>query len=450
MRRVLCVALIFLFLIPLNASAQSSLLGNKEKKVNYHVAILNFESKSSEISKEQSEMLTNSFINAFQKRKRYKIMTRTQMKEILDEQTLQQSENCSDSGCAVEVGKILGVGKIIVGQVGKFEETFVIILHLVNVETSEEINTCERRFKGKMDQFFDVMPELANEITGLFSVASTFTPTPLPKPTPTTSPIQEPITTPLSEVSQTLIPSPQSTQSQQTNSAQNNLTINLGNNISLEMVFIRGGGFIMGTNDGEIDELPAHKVTVSDFWIGKYEVTQAQWQLTMGFNPSNWKGDNLPVEKVTWYEAMNFCRKLTQKTGYQFSLPTEAQWEYACRAGSTGKYFFGEREPELTEYAWFTLNSGGKTHPVGQKKPNPWGLYDMYGNVWEWCADWYHGNYYTAPTNGESWEVPKGGDKVYRGGWFNDQPWYCRSVDRFYISPDFKDFCSGFRVMMKK
>ncbi len=452
MKRWRGIIFIFIFVSCMQTIAypQSSRLNDTEKKINYYVAILNFEPKSANITKEQAEMLTNSFINAFQKRKRYKIMTRTQIKDILDEQMLQKSEHCSDSGCAVEVGKILGVGKIIVGQVGKFEDTFIIILHLVNVETSEEINTCERRFTGKMDKFFDFMPELANEITGMFSGISSPSPTPSVIPSPAATQTQKENITPIPETVQTLSLSPKSVQSQQANSPQKNITIDLGNKISLEMIYIPGGSFIMGTNEGEIDELPAHEVTLDDFWIAKCETTQAQWQQIMGSNTSNNKGNDLPVERITWYEAMEFCGRLSEKTGFKVSLPTEAQREYACRAGSTGRFFFGEKDPELDEYAWFAWNSDGKTHAVGQKKPNPWGLYDVYGNVTELCLDWYHGNYYQAPVKGESWDVPKGVAKVVRGGWFGDQPWYCRSVDRYYQNPNEKDNVVGFRIVMKK
>lgn len=208
MKKFLLFILIVLFILENNLYSQSNLF-QIEKKINYYVAILNFESKTPEISKEQTDILTNSFINAFQKRKRYKIMTRTQMREILDEQMLQKSEHCSESGCAIEVGKILGVGKIIVGQVGKIGETFAIILHLINVETSEEINTCERRFSGKIDKFFDIIPEMADEITGLYQMQITPTPsltptpiitnTPSPTPSPSPTPYFPPIQTQVAE-----------------------------------------------------------------------------------------------------------------------------------------------------------------------------------------------------------------------------------------------------------
>ena len=146
------------------------------------------------------------------------------------------------------------------------------------------------------------------------------------------------------------------------------------------MVYVTGGTFLMGSPDNEpdrdSDERPQHRVTVPGFSMGKYEITQAQWKAVMGTNPSYFKGDNLPVENVSWNDAKEFCSKLSQMTGKQYRLPTEAEWEYACRAGTTGPY-----AGNLDAMAWYSNNAGFKTHPVGQKRPNAFGLYDMHGNV---------------------------------------------------------------------
>lgn len=175
----------------------------------------------------------------------------------------------------------------------------------------------------------------------------------------------------------------------------------------------------------EMVSIPAHR----PLWVGKYPVTQAQWKAVTGTNPSRFKGDNLPVESVSWDDAKEFCKKLSAMTGQEYRLPTEDEWEYACRAGSTGEYCFGEDASLLKDYAWYSANSGDETHPVGQKKPNAWGLYDMHGNVWEWC-------------DGESTR------KGLRGGsWFSNGV-NCRSAVRYYVRPVTRNGYRGFRVVI--
>jgi formylglycine-generating enzyme required for sulfatase activity len=168
----------------------------------------------------------------------------------------------------------------------------------------------------------------------------------------------------------------------------------LRNSIGIDLKLLPAGTFTMGEQGGGSDETP-HEVTLTRaFYIGVYEVTNAQWERVMGSLPSHWKEADRPVETVNWEEAIEFCRRLSalpkeEQAGRVYRLPTEAEWEYACRAGSTTRYFFGDNESEFGDYAWFRTNSGDQTHSVGKKKPNAWGLYDMHGNVFEWCNDWY-------------------------------------------------------------
>jgi formylglycine-generating enzyme required for sulfatase activity len=222
----------------------------------------------------------------------------------------------------------------------------------------------------------------------------------------------------------------------------------------IEMVFIKGGTFNMGCtseqSDCDDDEKPTHQVTVSDFYIGKYEVTQKQWHDVMGSNPSNFSGcDDCPVEKVSWNDVQEFIKKLNQKTGKKYRLPTEAEWEYTARGGvetlhATSQQYAGSNN--IDEVAWYTSNSGSKTHPVGQKKPNALGIYDMTGNVWEWCSDWY-GNY-----SGGSQTNPQGATsgsyRVLRGGGWYYVARYCRVSDGISDGPGYRSSCSGFRLAL--
>lgn len=183
--------------------------------------------------------------------------------------------------------------------------------------------------------------------------------------------------------------------------APSELTLDLGDGVTMDLVYIKPGTFVMGgesTTDGRFQcvELPKHEVTLTrGFYLGKYEVTQAQYQAIMGSNPSrSTKGPDCPVDNVGAPDALTFCGKLAEQTGLDVRLPTEAEWEYASRAGRDTKWFFGNDPSQIGEYAWFRDNAGAKSHPVGQKKPNPWGLYDIYGNVNERISDTYARNYY--------------------------------------------------------
>ncbi len=199
------------------------------------------------------------------------------------------------------------------------------------------------------------------------------------------------------------------------------IILDVGDRVKMEFVIIRPGTFQMGSDDGEPWERPAHLVTLTkDYWIQTTETTQAQWESVMRSNPSPFKGKNLPVERVSWEDAKEFVKNLNEKLreqleGRRAALPTEAEWEYACRAGGNGRWHFGDDDARLGEYAWFHGNANHLTHPVGRKKPNPWGLYDMHGNVWEWCEDWFAEGY-----RGEKAVDPqgpsRGASRVLRGG----------------------------------
>lgn len=227
-----------------------------------------------------------------------------------------------------------------------------------------------------------------------------------------------------------------------------------------EMIQISGGKFMMGDKD-EIDA-PLHETVVSSFFMDKHLVTQEQFQKVMGMNPSRWKGDKNPVEQLRWSDAVKFCNRRSELEGLQrcydlktlecnfessgYRLPTEAEWEYACRAGTTTAYFFGESSAKLGNYAWFDKNSGGRPRPIGQKQPNPWGLYDMAGNVWEWCNDFYKVDYYSEAPRENPKGPNEGQNKVLRGGAWRFSSDNCRSGYRYNESPGYADVCFGYDI----
>jgi len=223
------------------------------------------------------------------------------------------------------------------------------------------------------------------------------------------------------------------------------------NSVGIKLKLIPVGRFTMGQVQGALDEKP-HRVSLTKaFYLGVYEVTNAQWKCVMGSVPSTWKEADRPVEQVSSYDAMEFCRKLSElpeeeTAGRVYRLPTEAEWEYACRAGTRTKFSFGDDETLLSEYGWFAKNSGSRTHSVAQKKPNGWGLYDMHGNVWEWCSDWY-GEY---PDDGVN--DPKGlsggSRRVSRGGGWLNSVGDCRSASRGMIDPSARHSRLGFRLAL--
>jgi formylglycine-generating enzyme required for sulfatase activity len=220
------------------------------------------------------------------------------------------------------------------------------------------------------------------------------------------------------------------------------------NSIGMEFVLIPAGSFQMGSNERD-NEKPIHKVEIKQaFYLGKYEVTQKQWQAIMGNNPSYFKGENRPVEMVSWNDAQEFIKKLNEKEGTKkYRLPTEAEWEYAARAGSSSKWSFGDNENELENYAWYNKNSGYGTHEVGQKKPNGFGLFDMHGNVWEWTGNDYINNYNENSHLQQS--SNNSTDKPLRGSsWVAINAGYSRSASRYGTSPRRGSGGSGFRVAL--
>jgi len=220
------------------------------------------------------------------------------------------------------------------------------------------------------------------------------------------------------------------------------------NSIAMKLTLIKPGSFMMGSDSGIPNEKPVHKVTLTEpFYIGVHEVTQEQYEKVMKANPAYFKGPKRPVEAVSWNDAQEFCRRLSKMENRRYRLPTEAEWEYACRAGTSTEYYWGSNfDPR---YAWLTHKSGQATHDVGTRLPNAWGLYDMSGNVWEWCEDWYA----EYPASSDEQVDPKGPSagksRVLRGGSWFSYPGYCRSADRSRSTPDYRSSSVGFRIVLE-
>ena len=266
--------------------------------------------------------------------------------------------------------------------------------------------------------------------------------------------------------------SPAPPQDKHTSSTSRTFTVN---GVSFKMVYVQGGTFSMGSNDSEAedDEQPVHSVTLSDYYIGETEVTQQLWHAVMGSNPSCFTGDSQrPVDCVSWEDCQTFIRKLNALTGKDFRLPTEAEWEYAARGGNKSRGYKYSGSNTLSDVAWYDDNASDTTHSVKQKRSNELGLYDMSGNVYEWCQDWYSSNYYsqspsynpTGPSSG-SRRVIRGGrwiglNRVFRGGswiglnrvfpggsWF-DYAWYCRVAYRYGRNPGYRNYYLGLRLAL--
>ena len=225
------------------------------------------------------------------------------------------------------------------------------------------------------------------------------------------------------------------------------------NKLINNMVYVSSGTFTMGGtseqgSDAYDDEKPTHNVTLSSYYICKYEVTQALWRAVMGSNPSNFKGDNLPVECVSWNDCQTFINRLNSYTGRNFRLPTEAEWEFAARGGNYSRHYKYSGSNYIGDVAWYDDNSGNRTHPVGTKQPNELGLYDMSGNVYEWCSDWYGS--YSSYSQSDPTGPNSGSYRVKRGGSWGGGAGFCRSSSRNYFTPGFGSYDLGLRLVLSQ
>lgn len=249
-------------------------------------------------------------------------------------------------------------------------------------------------------------------------------------------------------------PAPRRNNTHHSNSTSSTVSLSAElNKLINNMVYVAGGTFTMGgtseqSSDAYDDEKPTHSVTLSSYYICKYEVTQALWRAVMGSNPSNFKGDNLPVENVSWNDCQTFINRLNSNTGRNFRLPTEAEWEFAARGGNYSRHYKYSGSNYISDVAWYDGNSGNRTHPIGTKQANELGLYDMSGNVYEWCSDWYGS--YSSYSQNDPTGPNSGSDRVLRGGSWSGNARNCRSSGRIIITPGARDDGLGLRLVLSQ
>ncbi|MFA4907980.1 MAG: SUMF1/EgtB/PvdO family nonheme iron enzyme [archaeon] len=413
-----------------------------------NIAVIDFEGKN--VSKDDASALTDRLRLELFMLGKFVVLEREKMDAILKEQGFQQS-GCTSDACAVEVGQLLAVEQMVVGSISKVGQTYSVTARLIGVEKGNMIGGGKCDLKGDIGDVMTCLSDVAAQLAG-----------------------NQPI------------PSAQKPQTQKQTD---------GN-----MVFVKGGTFQMGSNDGQDDEKSVHTVTVSDFWMGKYEVTVTEFEKFVsetGYQTDAEKGDgsycwtgsawekkagvnwrcdaqgnvrrsselNHPVIHVSWNDAKAYCDWLSRKTGKTYRLPTEAEWEYAARSGGKNyKYSWGNFGPEgkrggnvadesakrvwNCSWAWEGYDDGfAFTAPVGSFEPNELGLYDMTGNVWEWCADWYDAKYYQKSPQTDPQGPSSGMDRVLRGGSWNGEPISVRWPNRDGNQPDNRSDSSGFRVL---
>ncbi|MDD5766447.1 MAG: SUMF1/EgtB/PvdO family nonheme iron enzyme [Candidatus Marinimicrobia bacterium] len=413
-----------------------------------NIAVIDFEGKN--VSKDDASALTDRLRLELFLSGKFVVLERDKMDAILKEWQFQLS-GCTSDACVVEVGQLLAVEQMVAGSVSKVGQTYSVTARLIGVEKGNLIGGGKCDLKGDIGDVMTCLSSVASQLSGDQQIPSAQKPQPLKQ-------------------------------------AEGN------------MIFVKGGTFQMGSNDGEDDEKPVHTITVSDFWIGKYEVTVAEFEKFIsetGYQTDAEKGDgsnfwtgstwekkagvnwrcdaqgnvrrsselNHPVIHVSWNDAVAYCDWLSRKTGRIYRLPTEAEWEYAARSGGKNyKYAWGNFGPEgklggnvADESAKKALGWSGTwegyddgyvyTAPVGFFEPNELGLYDMTGNVWEWCADWYDAKYYKKSPQNDPQGPSSGDSRVLRGGSWGDGPIYVRCAFRVGSNPGFRNNGSGFRFV---
>ena len=419
-------------LLILLLSALSVAIFAQEKQV----AILEPIAMTKEVSTMHRSMVRGEMVKAISRQSGYAAFTRTDIDQIMSEQNFQQS-GMVDDATRKRIGAMQGVDYVCVTKITKEGNNYYLEANLVNIETGKISNPATQYGElegGSLSNMLAACEKLAAELVGG------------KMPTRTTTTIT------YSQTGYASQPAP----------AANQDFTETAWGVNMKMIWVEGGDFLMGCTseqggDCSSDEQNVRRVTVDGFYIGMLEVTQSQWEKVVGTSIYQQKskadasstygvGPDYPMYYVSWDEAMEFCRLLSNKTGRTYTLPTEAQWEYAARGGNKNEGAKYAGSNMIDAVAWYTDNSGRSTHIVGSKRANALGIYDMSGNVWEWCKDWYADSYVSYDTNNPI-GPSSGSYRVCRGGsWYNSAS-YCRVAYRGYDSPDNHDYDCGFRVV---
>jgi sulfatase modifying factor 1 len=350
-----------------------------------------------------ARQLTSFVVSEITKLKKYEVYSQENVRTLAGWTAERMQLGCTDTKCLTALGQ-MDIAKLISGSVGKIGKRYTVSLNLFDTQNPRAENAISKTCESE-DELIELIQASVRELLGEISEAS--------------------IARPAAGVYR-------------------------DSTTGMEFILVKGGCFEMGDTfgDGNADEKPGHEVCLKDFYLGKYEVTQGQWKRVLGDNPSFFEeSDENPVENVSWNDTQEFIRRLSRMSGKSYRLPTEAEWEYAARNGRNGEKWAGtSKESDLREYAWFSGNSGNKTHPVGQKRPNGLGLYDMGGNVWEWVRDSYDEDYYRNTPKNDPQGPGSGQNRVLRGGAWIYEPWHLRVSARYSYSPGVRTNDVGFRL----
>lgn len=436
-------------------------------------AILTFDAKGG-VSKDEASLLTDRFSIELDKTGAYLLTPREKLGEVLQEQKFSRSDNCSATDCAIEAGKLLGAQFMVYGSLGRVGSTYTVNAYVVNVENGATVKTANYDMRAEVDDLLTRgMAAVVRKLLGL--------------------PVQEETTTgsnaarqiyagkPRTAVVQQAAPSsPEPVARPASQKPGRTMSLDLGGGIKMPFMEIPAGEFVMGSPVNERshpEQGPQHVVRISHgFWMGQYEVTVGEFRRfvaesgyrtaaeiagwTSVWNGSAWvhgvgvtwlnarfaQTDRHPVVSLSWADAKAFCRWLSSRTGRPCRLPTEAEWEYACRAGTITRYNTGDTVADLDRAGWYDANSGNMTHPVGMKHPNAWGLYDMHGNATEYCEDYFR-TYRATPETDPIGAMRQNGVGT-RGSSFYLQADTCRSGMRGRNGEEFMSDCCGLRVVV--